>query len=304
MMVQEDEMKQHFRVLFTYLGIAALAVLLALNYHLFVVENGFAPAGLNGIATMVQYKTGFSIGYMSLLINTPLCILAFFVINRSFACRSFCFCVTYSLAFLLVQQVGMEKLQYVTDGHDTIYPVILSGVISGVVYGFCFRQQSSTGGTDILSKYISKKKPELNFFWVTFALNAVVAVASFFVYAEPDVNGELMFNYKPVCLCITYCFVSSFVGSAILRGTKTATEFTIITSHADELKADIYTTLKHGCTKISATGGFSSGEKSMLVCVVNNHQIVEFQKILEKYDDTFAFSKTINETYGNFKKIK
>ena len=297
-------MKQHFRVLFTYLGIAALAVLLALNYHLFVVENGFAPAGLNGIATMVQYKTGFSIGYMSLLINTPLCILAFFVINRSFACRSFCFCVTYSLAFLLVQQVGMEKLQYVTDGHDTIYPVILSGVISGVVYGFCFRQQSSTGGTDILSKYISKKKPELNFFWVTFALNAVVAVASFFVYAEPDVNGELMFNYKPVCLCITYCFVSSFVGSAILRGTKTATEFTIITSHADELKADIYTTLKHGCTKISATGGFSSGEKSMLVCVVNNHQIVEFQKILEKYDDTFAFSKTINETYGNFKKIK
>lgn len=304
MMVQEDEMKQHFRVLFTYLGIAALAVLLALNYHLFVVENGFAPAGLNGIATMVQYKTGFSIGYMSLLINTPLCILAFFVINRSFACRSFCFCVTYSLAFLLVQQVGMEKLQYVTEGHDTIYPVILSGVISGVVYGFCFRQQSSTGGTDILSKYISKKKPELNFFWVTFALNAVVAVASFFVYAEPDVNGELMFNYKPVCLCITYCFVSSFVGSAILRGTKTATEFTIITSHADELKADIYTTLKHGCTKISATGGFSSGEKSMLVCVVNNHQIVEFQKILEKYDDTFAFSKTINETYGNFKKIK
>lgn len=297
-------MNNRFKVLLIYLEIMAMAVLLALNYHLFVVENGFAPAGLNGVATMVQYKTGFSIGYMSLLINTPLCLLAFFLVDRSFACRSFCFCITYSAAFLLVQQLGMEKLQYVTDGHDTIYPVILSGVISGVVYGFCFRQQASTGGTDILSKYISKKKPELNFFWITFALNAIVAAASFFVYAQPDGNGELIFNYKPVCLCITYCFVSSYVGSAILRGTKSATEFTIITSHADELKADIYLTLKHGCTKITATGGFSSGEKSMLVCVVNNHQIVEFQKILQKYDDTFAFSKTINETYGNFKKIK
>lgn len=297
-------MMQRFKVFLVYLEITAFAVLLALNYHLFVVENGFAPAGLNGIATMVQYKTGFSIGYMSLLINTPLCILAYFLIDKAFACRSFCFCVTYSLAFLAVQQLGMEKLQYVTDGHDTIYPVILSGVISGVVYGFCFRKQASTGGTDILSKYISKRKPELNFFWVTFTLNALVAAVSFFVYAEPDAGCEVLFNYKPVCLCITYCFVSSFVGSAILRGTKTACEFTIITSHADALKEEIYRELKHGCTKVDAVGGFSSGQKSMLICVVNNHQIVEFQKILERYDDTFAFSKTINETYGNFVKVK
>lgn len=288
----------------SYVEITAIAILLALNYHLFVVENGFAPAGLNGIATMVQYKTGFSIGYMSLLINIPLCILAYFFIDKSFASRSLCFCITYSVAFLAVQRIGMEKLQYVTGGHDTIYPVILSGVISGVVYGLCFRKQASTGGTDIISKYISKKKPELNFFWITFALNAVVAVISFFVYAETDTNGELIFNYKPVCLCIAYCFISSYIGSRIIRGTKMACAFTIITSHAEELKTEIYQVLKHGCTKLDAVGGFSSGEKSVLLCVVNNHQIVDFQNILKKYDDTFAFSNTINETYGNFKKIK
>ncbi len=297
-------MKERINVVLVYLQIIAIAMLLALNYHLFVVENGFAPAGLNGIATMVQYKTGFSIGYMSLLINTPLCILAYFLVDKQFACRSFCFCITYSVAFLLMQRMGLEKFQYVTGGHDTIYPVILSGVISGVVYGLCFRQSASTGGTDILSKYISKKKPELNFFWITFALNAVVAAVSFFVYAQEDGNGTILYNYKPVCLCIMYCFVSSYVGSHMIRGTKQACEFTIVTSHAEELKTEIYHVLKHGCTKIEAVGGFSSGEKSVLLCVVNNHQIVDFQNILKKYDDTFAFSKTINETYGNFKKIK
>lgn len=297
-------MKKHISALVVYLEIIAIAVLLALNYHLFVVENGFAPAGLNGIATMVQYKTGFSIGYMSLLINTPLCILAWFFLDKQFAQRSFCFCITYSVAFLLVQEMGMEKFQYVTGGHDTIYPVILSGVVSGFVYGCCFRLQASTGGTDIISKYINAKKPELNFFWVTFVLNAVVAAISFFVYAENDAAGNMIYNYKPVCLCVLYCFLSSYVGSRIIRGTKMACEFTIITSHADELKDEIYRVLKHGCTKIDAVGGFSSGEKSVLLCVVNNHQIVDFQNILKKYDDTFAFSHTINETYGNFKKIK
>lgn len=287
-----------------FIKIIAVAMLLAMNYHFFVVENGFAPAGLNGIATMVQYKTGFSIGYMSLLINTPLCILAYFLVDKKFAIGSFCFCITYSLFFLLLQTLGLEKLQYVTGGHDTIYPVILSGVISGAVYGLCFRMNASTGGTDIVSKYINAKNPELNFFWITFALNAVVAGISFFVYAESDAAGQLIFDYKPVCLCVLYCFISSYVGSHIIRGTKQACEFTIITSHADELKKEIYRVLKHGCTKIDAVGGFSSGKKSVLLCVVNNHQIIDFQNILKKFDDTFAFSKTINETYGNFKKIK
>lgn len=297
-------MKAFVRTVFSYAEIIASAVLLAFAYQLFIVENDFAPAGLNGIATMVQYKTGFSIGYMSLLINTPLCLLAFFLLDRKFALRSFCFCITYSFVFLYLQRLGLEEFQYVTGGHDTIYPVILSGVLGGVVYGICFRQSASTGGTDIISKYISAKKPELNFFWVTFALNAVVAAASFFVYAETAADGSLIFNYKPVCLCVLYSFISSFVGSHIIRGAKTACEFTIITSHADEIIEEISSVLKHGCTKIPAVGGFTSGEKSVLLCVVNNHQIVEFQNILKKYDDTFSFSDTINETYGNFKKIK
>ena len=65
--------KNNYRQIISYINIILVAILLALNYHIFIVENHFAPAGLNGIATMVQYKTGFSISYMSLIINIPLC---------------------------------------------------------------------------------------------------------------------------------------------------------------------------------------------------------------------------------------
>ncbi|MBQ3081676.1 MAG: YitT family protein [Clostridia bacterium] len=288
----------------TYVKIVLCAILVAFNYHLFIVANDFAPAGLNGVATMVQYKTGFSIGYMSLLINIPLCTFAFFLVRRRFALRSLCFCLTYSLAFLLIQNAGLEAFQYVTEGHDTIYPVILSGIISGLVYGLCFKTDASTGGIDIIAKYINLKKPKLNFFWVTFSLNCVVATISFFVYAKQDSMGNMIYDYKPVCLCLLYCFISAFLGDYIIRGTKTASEFTIVTSHADEISADIYSELKHSCTKISGVGGFTKDEKTVLLCVVNKHQVFDFHRILNKYDDTFAFSKTINETYGNFKNIK
>ena len=60
-----------------YIIVAALAMLMALNYQVFILNNSFAPAGLSGISTMIQYLFNFSVGYMSLIINIPLFLLAF-----------------------------------------------------------------------------------------------------------------------------------------------------------------------------------------------------------------------------------
>lgn len=286
------------RKLWSYIQICLCAVLLAFVYYIFIVQNQFAPAGLNGIATMIQYKTGFSISYMSLLINIPLSILAFFLVQREFAVKTLVFSVVYSVAFLLLQNSPLDFIQYNTQGHDTIYPVILSGVLGGVVYGVCFRNNASTGGTDILSRYITKVKPTTNFFVVTFILNGIVAIASIFVYSD----GTL--NYKPMALCILYCFISTFVGNLLLKNAKTAYEFTVITPHGEALAREITNITHHGCTEIDVTGAYTSSKRTMLICVINKHQLNDFQNLLKKYPGTFSYFMVVNETYGNFKHIK
>lgn len=292
-------MQTKFKNALSYLSVILVAVLLAFNYHLFIVENHFAPAGLNGIATMIQYKTGFSISYMSLLINVPLCALAYYLVNKRFAVKTLIFSLVYSAAYLILQNSNTAFMQYNADGHDTIFPVIISGVVSGFVYGICLKHNASTGGTDILSRYINKVKPETNFFLVTFALNACVAAVSLFVYSE---GGSA--QYKPVALCITYCFISNFVGNYIIKGTKTAYKFTIITTHPNEISADISHKLRHSATKLDAVGTYTGNDRSVLICVVNKHQLVDFKNIINSYGDTFAFYELVGETYGNFKHIK
>ena len=284
--------------------ICIVAVAMALSYQLFIVPNNFAPAGLNGIATMIQFKTGFSIAYMSLLINIPLCIFAYFFINKKYAVSTLIFAIVYSFSFLFFQHLGLVEFQYNANGHNTVYPVILSGIINGAIYGICFRKNSSTGGTDIFSRYISCVKTKLNFFWITFILNAIVVVISFFVYAQPQSNGTVVYDYTPVCQSILYCFLTSFIGNKILKGTKTAVKFTIVTEHATEIADDISKELKHSSTQIQAIGSFTKDEKAIVFCVVNKHQIVDLQNILRRYENTFSFSEFVNETYGNFKKIK
>lgn len=284
--------------LLEYFNIFWAAVLLAFVYYIFIVTNNFAPAGLNGIATMIQYKTGFSISYMSLLINVPLSVLAYFLVQKDFAVKTLLFSVVYSVSFLLLQNSTLDFIQYNALGHDTIYPVILSGVIGGAVYGTCFRNNACTGGTDVISRYINKIRPDTNFFAVTFILNGIVAVSSIFVYSE----GTL--NYKPMALCILYCFLSSFVGNLLLKTTKTAYKFTVITPHNKALIAEITTKLHHGCTEMDVTGSYTGTKRTLLICVVNKHQLHDFQKILSKYPDTFSYFEVVNETYGNFKNIK
>lgn len=289
--------------IFAYIRIVLLAILLAFTYELFIVDNHFAPAGVGGIATMIQYKFGFSIGYMSLLINVPLGIFAFFFVNRDFAIKSLAFSVTYSVAFLILQALPLEPFHYVAEV-DTIFPVMIAGLLAGLTYGLSFRVNSSTGGTDIIAKYISKKRPTLNFFWVTFTINAAVAITSFFVYTTTGENGQTVYDYKPVCLCMLYCFISSYAGNLILKGYKSAYKFLIITTHAEEIEREIVTKLRHGATLIHGEGAYSHKEKDVIVCVVNKHQMVEFETLLKKYDDTFAMVEPISSTIGNFKYIK
>lgn len=287
-----------------YVYIVLLGMLMATGYILFVVPNHYAPAGINGIAVMVQYKLHFSVGFMSLIINVPLCVFAYFTVNRRFAVHTLVFCVTYSLFYLLLQNIPvMENFAYDAGGVDTIYPVIIAGLISGFCYGSLFRLNASTGGTDIVAKYVSKKRPYLNFFWITFSINAVVAFSSLFVYSTTDANG-IVWDFKPACLCILYCFISSFVGSMILKGSRSACEFVIVTPHPDEIEREILSTLRHSATKMPGVGVYGKGEKSVLICVVNRHQMVEFENIVKKYPETFAFVAPVNDTIGNFKKIK
>ena len=61
--------------------------------------------------------------------------------------------------------------------------------------------------------------------------------------------------------------------------------------------------IKHGVTKISASGVFSEDEKTLLICVVNKHQLMDFKNIIDSFDNTFSFCETVNETFGNFKRI-
>lgn len=278
----------------SYALIILFAFLAAMNFEIFILNNTFAPAGINGIATMIQYKLGISVGYLNLLFNIPLCIVAYFFVEKEFIAKSLTFTLAFS-AFLLVfknQIIDLSPFVYVTEnGTSTILAPIAAGVLNGMMFTSVIKAGGSMGGMDIVAACIRKVKPHLNMNTVIFTLNTCVALVSYFVYD---------FNIEPVILCILYCFISSQMSEKLLQGVKRAVKFEIVSNHFEEISKEIIEELHHSVTVMPATGMYTHKDTKLMVCVVNKREVHDVQQILAKYPGTFAYTTNVTETMGNF----
>lgn len=279
----------------TYLMVAAVAIIGALNYQLFIFPNRFAPSGLNGICTMIQYAFHISIGYLSLLINLPLAIAVYCKVSKPLALRSMVYVVVFSVAILILDHVDLSFFAYATDnGTSTILGPMVAGVIMGSCYGILIRGGALTGGMDFVASLIHKYKPHTSLFWVLFVLNCCVAALSYFVYG---------FEPEPVILCVLYSFISSTVSDRIGKNSRGAVRFEIITEDPSYISDAIINRLHHSATLLPGKGIYQGKETSVLVCIVNRTQVATLSAILRKCPNTFAITSQVDDVMGNFRRL-
>lgn len=282
----------------TYLYIALSGFLSALGYQLFVIPNQFASAGIGGICAMIQYATGINVGYMSLILNLPLAIAVYFLVSKALSVRAFIYTIFYSVFMVLFDFDFMQPLLQPLMLEPGATGKIIGPIMAGIIIGYSSAQMvhigSSQGGMYYVSTIIRKYKPHFDFFWVSFALNVVVAISSYFVID----NG-----IEPVIMCIMYVFTVNLVSSMMAKKEHRAVRFEIITQHADEISRDIIEKLHHSATLTHGVGIYKGEETDILVCIVNTTQTTALTKILNQYPHTFAAVSYVDEVIGNFKRL-
>ena len=279
----------------TYGVIMGIAMVCALNYQLFIFPNKFAPSGLNGICTMIQYVTGINIGYLSMLINVPLAIWVFFFVSRPLAIRSMVYVGTFSVASVLMEYLDLSRFVYYTEtGTSAILGPLVAGIIFGSCYAMLLRASAYSGGTDFVAAIVHKYRPEKSIFGLIFGMNVLVAVASYFVYD---------YQIEPVILCIIYAFTSSTVSERMTKNGRSAVRFEIITDYPEEISKEIINKLHHSATLLPGRGMYLNKEVSMLFVVVNNSQVSRLAQICRQYPNTFVIIDPVSEVMGNFKKF-
>ncbi len=283
-------MKRIKRTAKDYITLILLSAVAALNYKIFVFPNSFAPAGVDGICTMIQHITGTSMGYLALIVNIPLLIAANFIVNKDFVRKTAVYTLTFSLFTVLLSYIDLSRFLYYTDsGTSIVLAPIAAGVIRGLLYAVTLKKGGSGGGVDIIAAIVRRYKPHLSLMNIIFALNVVIALSAYFVYG---------FKPEPVICSIIYSFVTSMVSKSVEATKKENIRFDIITKESERLCADISRELGLSSTVIDATGGFSGKSEKMVICVTDKESVPRLEEILKGYPGAVAFESRITSSEG------
>lgn len=276
-------------------------ILRAVGIYIFVSPNSFAPGGINGIAVLLEYGTGFNSGWFLLALNVPLFFVAFFVLGKRQAVISTLSMVLTSGLLIVCDYIpSIAELRYIAaDGGRGILAAIASGVFLGGALAVMLKSCGTSGGTTVIASMVNKKWRNLSVSWLTSALDALVVAVSFFVFHRGE---SFTAKLDPVLLALVSLFSTSRICDVILNGFNEAYRFEIVTNHAEELSRKIMERTRHGVTKLAGVGMFSHSGNEVLVCVIRKRQIAEVQKIIKSYPETFASFTKVSRVYGRFVK--
>lgn len=273
---------------FGYFAIAAIAFAAALNYILFVFPNQFAPAGVDGICTMIQDVLHINMGYLVFLVNLPLIVAAFIVLNREFALKSTIFIVAFSLSMVLLEALDLSAFSYhTTTGTSIVLAPVAAGTIRGLLYVVTLNLNGSAGGIDIISALIKHKKPHLDLMNIIFVINILIAVSSYFVYGH---------SMEPVICSIVYSFITSSVCSRMRSSKNETVKFEIITQNAEALCSDITHKLHQRATIISAQGAYSKESTQVVLCIVRKEKAPFVEELLLQYQSCTVFKSIVDDS--------
>ncbi len=275
----------------------------AFGIYTFVSPNHFAPGGINGAAVLLEETVGWNSGWFLLMLNIPLFFLAFFLLGKKEAIVStLSMLLTSGLLIVFDHIPGFPEFDGAGTGEPIAYGflgAIAGGIFLGIALAVMLRCCGTAGGTAILASIVNKKWKFISVSWMTSFFDAIVVIASVFVYNK---GASFAFKLVPVLLALVSLFVTSKTCDIIINGFKTAYKFEIITKQPEEIAREIMEKTHHSATMMRATGMYTHEEHDVLVCIIRKRQIAEMQRIIKRYPDTFAFFSPMTEVYGKFLK--
>jgi uncharacterized membrane-anchored protein YitT (DUF2179 family) len=271
----------------SYAVMLLLGMIAAFNYAVFVFPNDFAPSGVDGVCTMIQYLLGTNIGYLALIVNVPLLVAGACLLSVEFTVKSILYIGSFSLTSILIEIVDISAFVYHTDAGSVVLAPVAGGVVRGLLYVFTIKNGGSSGGIDVIAEIVHKFKPHFNLMNVIFAINCGVAAMAYFVYG---------FTLEPVLCSVLYSFVTSTVSNRVQAGKKESVRFEMITSQGGELCAEIARVLRQTATVVQARGAYSGSDKQMVICVTEKKNVPVLEKILQSYPDSVTFESVIQNS--------
>ena len=241
-----------------YAILVLASFIMAFNVSNVARVGGLLPGGASGIALLVQ-KIGdafFDIGIPYSALYIPLNIIPIYIGFKYIGKRF----TTNSLIVIVLTSVLVDIIPHFYIMDDILLCAIFGGILNGLGIGICLLSNSTSGGTDIISIFISKKykKDAWNYIFMGNVLVLVIA--------------GIIFGIEEALYSIILQYVSTNVIQMIYKRYQKNTLF-IITEKVDEIYTIIRDMTHHDGTLFRGVGLYQGKTRNMVYSVVSSEEL-------------------------------
>ena len=218
------EKKKALKYIMKYLVIVLGAAIYAIGFQFFLFPNAIVSGGLVGIAMIINVFTSLPVGMLTFVMNVPLFIVAWRHFGLDFLLSSL---AGVALSALLVDLFALRSF---VATNDPMLASIIGGVIKGAGLGMIYYVGATTGGVDIVAKFLRQRHAHIQFGTLILIMDIVIIAAYAFVLER----------YESAMYSLIAMFVVSKVIDLVLYGIDNSSVCYIISEHSGQPYDKVY----------------------------------------------------------------
>ncbi len=268
-----------------YALIAVGVILYALGVTVFMLPYGLTTGGVAGISSIVYYVTGLEVQVTYIAINVCFLLVAIKVLGIRFCMKTIYAVFLMTFILWLLQRIvevpdpdhaGQMMLPKLIGEEAHFMACVLGAIICGIGLTFCFENNGSTGGTDIIAAIVNKYK-SMSLGTVIMACDVVIISSCYFIFHD---WFRVIYGFVMLFICsitLDYC----------IRRQHQSVQFMIFSRNYQKL-ADAINDTGHGVTILEGEGWFTKSERKVIVSIVRKRDSSVIFRMIKSIDP-YAF---------------
>lgn len=257
----------------------------------FIAPVKLYDSGISGTSILLsQVFPQMSLSLFLLILNIPLFLFGLKKQGIAFTIYSIFTVTVYSFASFLITDVLPIDVRFASPlaGQDLLLCALFGGIISGIGSGLTIRHGGAIDGVEVMAVIFAKK--------LNITVGTFVMIYNILLYVICGIMIESWI--LPLYSIVTYAAGLKTV-DFVVEGLDRSKSVMIITDKPEIISQALIEAFECGTTKITATGGYSNADKTIIYFVVNRFQISRMRTIIHRLDPK-AFV-TISEVADVFK---
>ena len=264
-----------------FLVITFATTIVAAAVFFFLVPGRVSVGSISGLAIVLSNFIPLSVSALTMIMNVLLLMVGFLFIGKEFGVK------TVYTSILLPVVMGIFETIFPNNQsltNDQTLDVICYCVFVSIGLAMLFVRNASSGGLDIIAKFMNK--------YLRMDLGKAMGVAGMVV----ALSSGLVYDTKTVILSVLGTYFNGLVLDHCIFGSTIKKRVCIISKKQEEILDFILYDLHSGATTYEAYGAFSKIKRTEINTIVDKNEYLKLINFVTKADpDAFVTVYAVNE---------